>query len=56
MLLPQLLALALAVGPAIVQAALFPEDSLIKMIDAKGFRKAMKQNVRRRCCSWGVSI
>ena len=46
MLLPQLLVLTLAVGPAIVQAALFPKDSLVKQLDAKGFRKAMKENVR----------
>lgn len=50
MLLPQLLVLTLAVGPAVVQAALFPKDSLVKMLDAKGFRKMMKQNVRRRAC------
>lgn len=51
MLLPQLLVLTLAVGPAVVQAALFPKDSLVKMLDAKGFRKMMKQNVRRRGCA-----
>lgn len=45
MLLPRLLALTLALAPAIVQAGLFPEDSTVKMLDAKGFRKAMKENV-----------
>ncbi|KIP03817.1 hypothetical protein PHLGIDRAFT_94318 [Phlebiopsis gigantea 11061_1 CR5-6] len=44
MLLPQLLVLTLAVGPALVQAALFPKDSLVKQLDAKGFKKAMKEN------------
>ena len=48
MLLPQFLVLTLAVGPALVQAALFPKDSLVKQLDAKGFRKAMKENVRAR--------
>ena len=48
MLLPQLLTLVLAVAPAVVQAGLFPEDSLVKMIDAREFRKVMKENVSRR--------
>ena len=43
MLLPQLLAIALA--PALVSAALFPKDTKVKQLDAKGFRKMMKQNV-----------
>lgn len=45
MLLPQLLTLTLALAPALVSAALFPKESLVKMIDAKGFKKAMKENV-----------
>ncbi|GJF00285.1 disulfide isomerase-like protein [Phanerochaete sordida] len=45
MLLPRILALTLALAPAFVQAGMFPEDSTVKMLDAKGFRKAMKQNV-----------
>lgn len=45
MLLPQLFTLLLAVSPAVVQAGLFPKDTLIKQIDARGFKKAMKQNV-----------
>lgn len=31
--------------PSMVSAAIFPPDSLVKMIDAKGFKKAMKANV-----------
>ena len=51
MLLSQWLAVtvALASAPNFVSAALFPKDSLVKMIDAKGFKKAMKENVRRYC-------
>jgi protein disulfide-isomerase A6 len=45
MLLAQLLTLTLAMAPAFVQAGLFPKDSLVKMIDAREFKKAMKQNV-----------
>lgn len=46
MILPQLLTLGLVLGPLISHAAIFPPDSLVKVIDAKGFKKAMKQNVR----------
>ena len=42
---PKILALAFTMAPSLVFAALFPPDSLVKMIDAKGFRKAMKANV-----------
>ena len=45
MLLPQLLALTFALAPVFVQAGLFPKDTLVKQIDARGFKKAMKQNV-----------
>ena len=45
MLSPQLLALGFAMAPSLVSAAIFPPDSLVKMIDAKGFKKAMKTNV-----------
>lgn len=45
MLSPQLLALAFAMTPSLVSAALFPPDSLVKMIDAQGFKKVMKANV-----------
>ena len=48
MLLPHLLTLTLALAPVFVQAGLFPKDSLVKMIDARGFKKAMKQNVSPR--------
>lgn len=47
MLLPQLLALTVALAPTLVSAALFPKDSLVKMIDAKQFKKVMKENVCR---------
>jgi len=43
-MLPQLLALTLALVPSFAAAAIFPPDSLVKMLDAKGFRKAMKEN------------
>ena len=46
MLLPQLLALTLALAPAFVSAALFPKDSMVKQVDAKGFKKMLKENVR----------
>lgn len=46
MLLPPLLAATLALAPALVSAGLFPKDSLVKMIDAKQFKKVMKENVR----------
>jgi len=40
----QILAFAFAIAPSLVSAALFPPDSLVKVIDAKGFKKAMKKN------------
>ncbi|EKM50584.1 uncharacterized protein PHACADRAFT_263943 [Phanerochaete carnosa HHB-10118-sp] len=45
MLLPRILALTLALAPALSHAALFTDDSVVKMIDAKQFRKAMKENI-----------
>ncbi|KAI0690982.1 hypothetical protein BC835DRAFT_1417461 [Cytidiella melzeri] len=44
MWVPQLLAVSLALAPALVSAGIFPKDSLVKMIDAKGFKAAMKEN------------
>jgi protein disulfide-isomerase A6 len=46
MLLPHLhlLALTLALVPPFVSAALYPKDSMVKMINAKGFKNAMKEN------------
>jgi protein disulfide-isomerase A6 len=44
MLSPQLFTLAFAMAPSLVSAALFPRDSLVKVIDPKGFKKAMKTN------------
>ena len=44
-MLPHLLALSLAIAPNLVSAALFPENTLVKMIDHKGFKNALKQNV-----------
>ncbi|KAG6917103.1 hypothetical protein DXG01_003923 [Tephrocybe rancida] len=40
----QLAALALLLAPSLASAAIFPKDSLVKMLDPKGFRKAMKAN------------
>jgi len=37
-------ALALCVAPSLVNAAIFPKDSKVKMLDAKSFKKAMKAN------------
>ncbi|GLB41520.1 putative thioredoxin [Lyophyllum shimeji] len=36
--------LALALAPSLASAAIFPKDTLVKMLDPKGFRKVMKQN------------
>jgi protein disulfide-isomerase A6 len=46
-MLPQLLALTLALAPSLVSAAIFPADSLVKILDAKGFKNALKENVCR---------
>jgi len=40
----QILPFAIAIATSFVSAALFPPDTLVKMIDAKGFKKAMKAN------------
>lgn len=45
MLLPKLLAVALAASPAMVSAAIFPSNTQVKMIGPKGFREALKENV-----------
>lgn len=45
-MLPQLLLWTLTLVPAFTNAALWPKDTLVKPIDAKGFRKVMKNNVR----------
>ncbi|THH12077.1 hypothetical protein EW145_g241 [Phellinidium pouzarii] len=45
MMLPKLFALSLVLAPNLVSAALFPEDSLVKMIDHKGFKAALKENM-----------
>lgn len=39
------LATLLVLLPTIVSAAIFPPDTKVKMLDPKGFRKAMKSNV-----------
>ena len=49
MLFSQLLALSLALSPSVVSAALFPENTLVKMLDHKGFKNAMKENVCMLC-------
>lgn len=38
--------ISLLLSPALVNGALFPKNSLVKMIDAKEFRQVMKLNVR----------
>ncbi|KAF5354562.1 hypothetical protein D9758_011190 [Tetrapyrgos nigripes] len=40
----QLLTLILALTPSLVSAGLFPKDSVVKMLDPKGFRQAIKPN------------
>jgi hypothetical protein len=44
-MLPHLLTLALALAPSLASAALYPKDSMVKMIDTRGFRNALKENV-----------
>ncbi|KAG7443989.1 thioredoxin-like protein [Guyanagaster necrorhizus] len=44
MLTTPLLALTLALIPSLVTAAIFPEGTTVKMLDAKGFKKVMKAN------------
>ncbi|KAF8240236.1 thioredoxin-like protein [Tricholoma matsutake] len=41
----QLLALTLALAPSLTSAAIFPPNTQVKMLDVKGFKKAMKMNV-----------
>jgi protein disulfide-isomerase A6 len=46
MMLPaQFLALTLTLAPSLVAAGMFPKDSLVKMLDHKTFKQAMKANV-----------
>jgi len=45
MLSSQLFSLTLALAPSLVSAAIFPSDTQVKMLDAKGFKEAMKRNV-----------
>ncbi|KAG6855649.1 hypothetical protein H0H87_012667 [Tephrocybe sp. NHM501043] len=40
----QLATIALVLAPSLASAAIFPNDTLVKMLDPKGFRKAMKEN------------
>ncbi len=53
-------AFALALAPSLASAALFPKDSLVKQLDAKAFKKVMKDNVRHQLtthpCSIGVRV
>ncbi|KAI9447083.1 hypothetical protein BJY52DRAFT_1156639 [Lactarius psammicola] len=46
MLLPylHLLTLTLAFVPSFVSAAMYPKDSMVKMINTRGFRNALKEN------------
>ena len=41
----QFLALTLALVPSLGSAAIFPPNSHVKVLDVKGFKKAMKANV-----------
>ncbi|KAI0317228.1 hypothetical protein OF83DRAFT_1190790 [Amylostereum chailletii] len=43
-MLVNLLALTLTLAPSLVSAALFPPDSLVKKLEAKDFKKVMKEN------------
>ena len=52
MLSPQILAFAFTLAPSLVSGALFSKDSLVKEIDANGFKKAMKANVGLVDFSW----
>lgn len=45
MLSTQLAALILALAPLLVSAGMFPKDSLVKTLDHKTFKQAMKANV-----------
>jgi protein disulfide-isomerase A6 len=45
MLSIQLATLVLAMAPSLVSAGMFPEDSLVKALNHKTFKKAMKANV-----------
>ena len=44
-MLSNLLTGALLLTPTFVSAAIFPSGTLVKMIDAKEFNKALKENV-----------
>lgn len=35
-----------ALTPSLASAALFPSDTVVKMLDAKDWKKVMKENVR----------
>jgi hypothetical protein len=49
MLLFQIFAITLALAPSLTSAAIFPKDTHVKMLDAKGFKRAMKKNVPHTC-------
>jgi protein disulfide-isomerase A6 len=53
-MLPHLLALALTLTPSLVSAALYPKDSPVKIIDTRGFRNALKENVGG--AKWSVMV
>ena len=46
MLLTVPLIAILAATPSLVSAAIFPKGSKVRVIDEKGFKSAMKKNVR----------
>jgi len=41
----RLVVLALSMAPSLVLAGMFPKDSLVKVLNHKTFKKAMKANV-----------
>ena len=45
MLSTQLAALVLVMAPSLASAGMFPKDSLVKPLDHKTFKQAMKANV-----------
>jgi protein disulfide-isomerase A6 len=47
MFLTQMLAFTLILAPSLASAAIFPKDSHVKMLDAEGFKRAMKKNVHQ---------
>lgn len=47
MFFPNVIGLTFALAPLLVLAAIFPKDTVVKMLDANSFEKTMKENVLR---------